>query len=177
MTTYTGLKVNPLNPDPDTICIRDIAHHLALECRYNGACLFHYSVAQHCVVGSYYVSLDSKLAFLLHDASEAYMHDLVKGLKDNISFYKEAEERLQKVIYKKFGVIDIDYAEIKRVDYALMAAEAKALISNTEGWSFPEPCLEVAITAWSCAMAEDLFMSNYEANRRIVSNVKLVNDC
>ncbi len=172
MTTYTGQRVNPLDPDPDTINIRDIAHHLALECRYNGACAFPYSVAQHSVIGSHYVSLGNRLPFLLHDASEAYMHDLVKGLKENVIGYRGAEEHLQKVIYEKFGVVDFDYDEIKRVDYALMAAEAKALICNLDGWVFPEPALDVTITAMSWETAELAFLSNYDANRKIASNVK-----
>lgn len=161
MTTYTGLVINPLDPDPDKIVIEDIAHHLALECRYNGACKFLYTVAQHSVIGSHYVSFDDRLAFLLHDASEAYMRDLVHNIKYNIPFYREAEERLQKVIYKKFNIVDFDQEEIKRVDYALMAAEVKVLMSSTQGWVFPWPALDVNIIEWPWRMAEDLFLDNY----------------
>ncbi len=165
MTTYTGLKINPLDPDPDKIVIEDIAHHLALECRYNGGCKFHYTVAQHSVLGSHRVSRDNRLAFLLHDASEAYMHDIVKGLKDNMRFYKKAEERLQRVVYEKFNIVDVDYKEIKRIDYALMAAEAKVLISNTERWVFPEPALDVEIAEWPWRDAERIFLECY---RRLI---------
>jgi len=34
--TYTGLRFTPLNPNPDTIVIQDIAHALAMTCRFSG---------------------------------------------------------------------------------------------------------------------------------------------
>lgn len=36
ITTYTGRHINLLHPDPDMICIEDIAHALSLICRGNG---------------------------------------------------------------------------------------------------------------------------------------------
>ena len=34
--TYTGMQFWPLDPRPEDICIEDIAHALALQCRFNG---------------------------------------------------------------------------------------------------------------------------------------------
>lgn len=31
--TFTGKYVNLVDPDPDTICIEDIAHSLSMQCR------------------------------------------------------------------------------------------------------------------------------------------------
>ena len=36
ITTYTGNHIDPMNPDPAMISIRDIAHALSLICRGNG---------------------------------------------------------------------------------------------------------------------------------------------
>ena len=36
ITTYTGNHIDPANPDPEAISIRDIAHALSLICRGNG---------------------------------------------------------------------------------------------------------------------------------------------
>ena len=36
ITTYTGNHIDPMNPDPAAISIRDIAHALSLICRGNG---------------------------------------------------------------------------------------------------------------------------------------------
>jgi hypothetical protein len=45
--TFTGRKFWPLDPRADEIFIEDVAHHLANECRFNGATSCHYSVADH----------------------------------------------------------------------------------------------------------------------------------
>ena len=54
--TFTGRRVWPLDPRPEDICIEDIAHALALTCRFTGHCREFYSVAQHSVLVSHYVS-------------------------------------------------------------------------------------------------------------------------
>ena len=36
ITTYTGTHIDPADPDPEAISIRDIAHALSLICRGNG---------------------------------------------------------------------------------------------------------------------------------------------
>ncbi|CDA14135.1 uncharacterized protein BN537_01460 [Firmicutes bacterium CAG:212] len=36
ITTYTRKHFDPVNPDPELICIEDIAHALPLICRGNG---------------------------------------------------------------------------------------------------------------------------------------------
>lgn len=47
ITTYTGRHIDPVNPDPDMICIEDIAHALSLICRGNGHVQTFFSVGQH----------------------------------------------------------------------------------------------------------------------------------
>ena len=49
ITTYTGRHIDPLHPDPDMICIEDIAHALSLICRGNGQVKTFFSVGQHCI--------------------------------------------------------------------------------------------------------------------------------
>ena len=49
ITTVSGIHFYPLDPNPDDIDIKDIAHALSLICRANGHFKYFYSVAQHCV--------------------------------------------------------------------------------------------------------------------------------
>ncbi len=161
MTTFTGKKFYPLDPVIDDICIEDIAHHLAMECRYCGACRFHYSVAQHCVLGAELANSEDKLAFLLHDGAEAYFKDMVRNVKVHLGVYKDAEAALQEVVYQRFGIVDLDRSEIKRLDYAIMATEVNVLMSNKEGWHFPEPPLNVPIHPWQWQYAEVAFLDAY----------------
>lgn len=104
--TFTGL-IYPLDPREYEINIEDIAHHLSMQCRFAGACKFHYSVAQHAIYVSQQVPKEWALWGLLHDASEAYLGDLVRPLKLTAfgAGYQVHERRLQIAICKKFGLL------------------------------------------------------------------------
>lgn len=108
---FSGIYVNPLDLHPEDVCIEDIAHHLSLICRYTGACPFHFSVAQHSLMVSAFMYHEwgiaiAALAGLLHDASEAYLNDIASPIKHDprMSFYREAEDRAERLIFDKFGV-------------------------------------------------------------------------
>ena len=49
LKTFMGYRVDPLNPEPETITLTDIAHALSFICRANGQGTHFYSVAQHCI--------------------------------------------------------------------------------------------------------------------------------
>jgi 5'-deoxynucleotidase YfbR-like HD superfamily hydrolase len=98
---------DPLNPDPDLINLGDIFHALSLLCRANGHFRNFYSVAQHSVncmeeakIRGY--SRRVQLACLLHDASEAYLSDVTRPVKQEIPKYLEIEKPLQEAIWKKY---------------------------------------------------------------------------
>src|SRR5262245_13325006 len=96
--TFTGKMFYPLDPRVDDIDIHDIAHHLAMKCRFTGACNKFYSVAQHCVIGSRFIGAQFKLWFLLHDAPEAYLFDAARPIKRERPFIKQDEDRLMACI-------------------------------------------------------------------------------
>ena len=49
ITTFSGMKVDVFDPDPNTIKMVDIAHSLSQICRYNGHCSSFYSVGIHSI--------------------------------------------------------------------------------------------------------------------------------
>ena len=118
--TYTKTKFYPLEPLMEDIKIEDIAHALSLMTRANGHFKHFYSVAQHSVncykeakIRGY--SKRVQLGCLLHDASESYISDLTRPVKKNLSQYFVIEEKLQKVIYEKFGLINLTEDEIYKI--------------------------------------------------------------
>lgn len=132
--TFTGKKFYPLDPDPAQIDILDIAHSLAMQCRFNGHVKQFYSVAQHSVLlAKHFKRRGDELIYqkyaLLHDASEAYLCDIpgpLKGLSA-FAFYRQAEERLQAMIYRTFG-LDCEPDCISTYDKCLCAGEADWLM-------------------------------------------------
>jgi hypothetical protein len=80
LQTVSWRWVNPFDPDPEQLDIRDIARALAKRCRFGGHCRVFYSVAQHSVIVSELVEqrggdVEDVFAALMHDASEAYLGD------------------------------------------------------------------------------------------------------
>src|SRR3990167_8105269 len=80
--TYMGSAFYPLDPRPEDVDIRDIAHSLSLMCRFNGHCTKFYSVAEHSlhvVEGVAFTTnwntFEMRRA-LLHDSAETYLSDV-----------------------------------------------------------------------------------------------------
>lgn len=128
MKTYSGLRIDPFDPKPEEIHIEDIAHALSLICRGNGQVTHFYSVAQHCLncekeaeARGYNRRL--RLACLLHDASEAYLNDIIRPVKQYLTKYKETEDHFLDVIYQSFGLGDLTKEEwdvVREIDDALL---------------------------------------------------------
>lgn len=173
LPTYTGRRVNPLGLTPDSICIEDIAHGLALQCRFSGQCRVFYSVAQHSVVASRIVSSSrphNRLAALLHDAGEAYLGDTVRpvkwALKKYTSILTLAEGWAQWVVFRKFGITDWSPEDVKAADNAMLATEARDIVTDsTDDWWLPEPPIKWHIEpakCWDWRRAEVMFLARFE---------------
>lgn len=103
--------------------IEDIAQNLSRICRFTGAVEQHYSVAQHALIVSYAVEKEHSLAALMHDASESFMSDLNSPLKALIPGYKRLEIKVEKEIFKRFGLRFPMHPSIKEADRNILQAE------------------------------------------------------
>jgi hypothetical protein len=121
--TFTGKYVNVFDPDPDTICIEDIAHALSQQIRFGGHLPQPYTVAQHSLFCSYLAEDEHKLAALMHDASEAYLLDVPRPVKLKLCNYKEIEDKLMEVIAAKYGFAFPFDPNIKVVDEQMLRSE------------------------------------------------------
>jgi hypothetical protein len=164
MQTFTGLAFRPLHPDRDLINPVDIAHALGLLCRYGGAVRRFYSVAEHCVLMSRAVSPENALWALLHDATKAYMGDLIRPIKNLMPAYIAAEYRLMMVICGKFGLPLDCPEEVKRADTAILVDERNELMCPPPiPWFAGEQVepLGVTVTGWGPAEAEQNYLERW----------------
>lgn len=127
-------------------CIRDIAHHLANLCRYNGATWRHYSVAEHSLLVATILRLRGEspavqLAGLLHDAHEAYLGDVSTPIKALINTtpdgtpgsWMRAERTHAYAVRAHFGVTTAFAsrgAAIQQADHAALRIERAHLLER-----------------------------------------------
>lgn len=163
--TFTVKKFFPLNPKIEDIDIIDIAHALSMQCRFSGHISDFYSVAEHSVHVSNICDSQFAKHALLHDASEAYLVDIPKPLKESGQFegYKKAEFTLQSMIYKKFNLSEIEPDEVKKADMNMLSTEAYNLFKDFHSdWILPsKPDINFNLSILSPKDAERLFLNRY----------------
>jgi uncharacterized protein len=168
--TYTGRRVNPLALRVEDVDILDIAHHLATINRWCGALSEPISVAQHSVHVSWLCDgSDFELEALLHDASEAYLGEVTKWLKnsDCMIAYREAEDRATEVVSRKFDLVHPLPLVVEKADALMVGVEGQFGI---RGWKpFPGYDLPSADTlrraqfhsSWTWREAEAQFITRF----------------
>lgn len=149
--TVSGGYIEPCNPDPVDIFIGDIAHCLALANRWAGNTQyledapkfnaqagdpFFYSVAQHSchvhdIVARRFGALPAYYG-LMHDASEAYLMDVPRPIKPELTNYYAIEANLMGVILPLFGVPFDDEikAQVVEIDNAMIFWERDAIVGQ-----------------------------------------------
>lgn len=126
--TFTGLYMNVFEPTIDMVCIEDIAHALSNQCRFGGHIPQFYSVAQHSILACKTAPNAHKRAALLHDASEAYLLDIPRPIKNRLANYKEIEDKLMRLLAEIFGFEYPLHKTVKEVDEYLLSLEWNALM-------------------------------------------------
>lgn len=147
--TRSGRKFDLANPTADMVDPADIAHSLSMQCRFNGHTSSFYSVAQHCYLVADLVPAEHQLHALLHDATEAYVGDLVRPLKEGMRnwanyhglacAYDVAEQQVWEAICERFDLDPRLPASVKHADLVALATEKRDLMpQHQEPW----PCLD-----------------------------------
>lgn len=142
--TYTGGNVHPLDPDPATIELPDIANGLANTCRYAGQCQFYYSVGTHSCYVSEELAVHGprvQLYGLFHDAAEAYVSDVPRPIKREIETFQQIEDRILDAVWDRLGVpapAESEWATVMDADDRLFHYEADTLLADFESPSVPD---------------------------------------
>jgi hypothetical protein len=131
--THSGRQYHIQNPSLEEVYIDDIAHALAHQCRFAGQCSRFYSVAEHSVHVSKNVPNQHALVGLLHDATEAYLHDITRPLKGLLPGYRVLEDLSWFVIASKFSLPLLLPQCVKDADAAMVFAERRLLFPDRVG--------------------------------------------
>jgi hypothetical protein len=146
--TRSSRKFDLARPTADMVDPADIAHSLSMQCRFNGHTNRYYSVAQHCYLVADMVPAEHQLAALLHDATEAYVGDMVRPLKEGMRDwahchglacpYEVTEQRVWEAICERFDLDPALPTSVKHADLVALATEKRDLMPyHPEPW----PCL------------------------------------
>lgn len=125
-----GALVNMYALPPHCIDIHTVATNLSRIYRFSGA--IPWTVAQHSLVVAWMVDRSNALWGLLHDASEAFMGDVLSQLKTPA--LKDLEARLEARIWQVLGVdCPWDRSKVEEADLHIRWVESSRWLSRGVG--------------------------------------------
>lgn len=140
--TLSGKKIDLRGADAENIDINDIACGLSKTARFNGQTKGLLSVAYHCInverlLREWRAPVYVRLYGLLHDAPEAYCHDLASPWKSLLPEYRKYEYRMMRAILAGLGLDEVlqltdeEHALVKRADSVMLITERRDFKTKT----------------------------------------------
>lgn len=174
---HSGGVFDILNPRPEDIHIKDIAHALSFRVRFNGHVKFFYTVGQHSVLVADLVAerhgQGLALAALLHDAPECFIPDVISPQKGLLYFasglhgfesFSLVESGIMKAVAERFALPWPLPSEIKTVDTEILAAEREQVLSDTDRtkWRELPPAPRIKIQEMKPENVRAMFLARFE---------------
>lgn len=178
--TFTGLKFDFRNPTCRMVDIRDIAHALARQCRYNGHTRDLFTTAEHCVRSSWEAPPQLKFDMLMHDAAETWIGDFISPIKslmlmrfdvdpDLAVQVSDYEDRILKVVALKYGgpILPL-HPVVKEIDTRMVFTERRDQF-RAQKFLWPvdikypslKPFDQDLSIAWTPQQAEQMFLKTF----------------
>lgn len=185
--TRYGKEVG-LHAGHDDILVKDIAHSLAMQCRFGGHCFNFYSVAEHSINVAKLLPSMYQREGLMHDAGEAYTTDLPTPIKKMVPDFAKVEDIFLKKIGIKFEVDLVNlHPLVKQADYLMLRKEAMLntsipqdiIDSFTSTFCSPDTADQILEDAgielhfWKPPAARDFFIDEF---RKIFPDYKLTDN-
>ncbi len=174
--TWSGEAFDLMLPDPRRFHIEDVAVHLSLVNRFNGATGEGYSVAQHCVHVAELVPPEFRRRALLHDVEEFVTGDMVSPWKRllkatpgcTVSYYTE---KIRRAAAEAFHTpFPFNVKEVYEADLVMRSAEIRDFMharrKPRQEWAAGtlRDCSHVPkLTAWPAALARARFLEVFDA--------------
>ena len=182
--THSGERFHLFDPREYEVCLDDIAHSLAMKCRFGGFSRMFYSVAEHSIRVADYLkdngySKELQLLGLMHDAAEAFLPDFIGPAKEfwfvdltdstgqkKLVPAKDLELLIQCVLFKKFKIRLPTTREsiiVHRADKKLLATEKRDVLAESLVWDeeLPPPLSRV-IQPMELGRSKRLFLEKFK---------------
>jgi hypothetical protein len=141
----SGKGLDLLNPDPDSIELKDIALGLSRQSRLAGRGNRFYSVTEHSLLVFHLLRVylnqeilteaEQKLA-LMHDAHEAFIRDISAPLKKHLPDYNQVTKRLDLALEKRFNLESFKNENVDRIDKLALSIEVPRIMNyQKDNWS------------------------------------------
>lgn len=169
--TLTGKKIFLDSPQPGDFDILDIAHGLALTCRYSGQCGRFYSVAEHSINVMQHLPDELKFAGLMHDASEAYIHDITRPVKcwlnaHGLNVYHLLEDNFMLAIAERFEFQYPINHLVKYVDNKVILTERRDVVEDQDlDWEIPGEPYPESTMEFSINTAVEMFLAMFHYHK------------
>lgn len=185
IATWTGRKFDLVHPRPREVDIRDIALGLSRCARFSGMTKNFLSVAEHSVnvaelLREWRAPYTVQLFGLLHDATEAYLGDVVRPLKKLLPSYKLLELRMERAILRGLGLKNLlrlsqdDLKLVKRADDMIAVSERRDQVNFRKDMPLRDFC-DFERKPWARRIrgmewkpAQKLFLARYKFLREAV---------
>lgn len=165
-----GKLVNILNWDVTEMPIEEIAHNLANTNRYGGAQPTPVSVALHSILVSYMVPESYAYEALMHDATEAFVGDVMHPIKALCPNFRAIEAEVHKLVARNYSLPLVESRVVKLHD--VRARDLECLyrrggfltdVSNRE----VNVCNFLLVPDYTPEHVSEMFLARYESARSI----------
>lgn len=178
---YSGAYLDLEDPDASVIQPIDIAAGLR-QCRFSGQTGPFYTIAQHSVLVLRLIEprakavggkrgLQLRRCALMHDAAEAFIHDITHPLKILLPDYRRVEAIMERRLFERFGVEwTLGRKQIvKEADMEALAIEKRDLTGSHDRWPMLDSVDQETVAAhhikraWHPDEAMDAFLREFES--------------
>ena len=146
--THSGGLFFACDPRPEEVFIKDIAHGVASLHRFNGQTLKRMTVAEHLYIASFEGPQATALERLLHDASEAYIGDVIRPLKIIPIFgdiYLKIEHGIEQAIATRYSLQYPFPPDVKHADEVITHVEVMHNIGSNAVNHLADQALKASI--------------------------------
>lgn len=149
--TISGTKFYYARPTTAMVRLDDIVWSLSRLPRFLGHTHGDpYTILRHSCLVHDLAPDDCKKEALCHDFAEAYATDIPSPLKATLPDYCAAEQRIERVIARRFKLRYPFPSSVKTCDLIALATEMKALTSRRDYLDLPfPPAANISLPIWS----------------------------